>query len=296
MNGNDKINKSMKVLLSSAIICAFMTGSAFSQQNGKTEPANNQKKEETKKTTDKITSDKAVDGWRISDYKPYITAIKDLEKLSKEYSEFMLKRSIDEYSRGLDTLDDMLTEIERLRTEYKNKKYLNEKWYWQEVDRKNAQERYIQRLKNEAKTKSITNFTKSINNLDKIKSNELKNDPKYIEFKSKLFRVYVSTQFDLGNFKPCLPILERYITLSEETRKDIWAYKYLANCYAFMEETLKKSKSPSEEDIVYYKNMKNKSMLQAVELKHGTDSVEFKELQRIVQLDEKKSESININK
>jgi len=296
MNVNDKINRFTKFFMASMLICSFCSVPAFSQQN-QNKPADNKKNDQsTAKRTDKIEADKALDGWRITDYKPYISAIKDLEKLSKEYSEFMLKRSIDEYSRGLDTLDDMLTEIERLRSEYKNKKYLNEKWYWQEVDRKNAQERYIYRLKIEAKTKSITNFTKSINTIDKIKSNELRNDPKYLEFKSKLFRVYVSTQFDLGNFKPCLPILERYITLREENRKDIWAYKYLANCYAFMEETLKKSKSPSEEDIVYYKNMKNKSMLQAIELKHGTDSVEFKELQRIVQLDEKKSEAINFSR
>ncbi len=295
MNGNIRRRKSMKLLLISALLCTFIAENGFSQKTPPKKTKKTEQKGEKTTRTEESTPDKALDGWRIKDYKPYIKAIKDLEKLSKEYSEFTLKRSIDQYSRGIDTLDDMVTKTAELKKEYKNKKYLNERWYWQEVDRKNAQARYLRRLQLEAKTKSITNFTKSINTLDDIRSNALKNDPKYIDFKSKLFRVYISTQFDLENYKPCLPILERYITLSEENSKDIWAYKYLANCYAFIEETLKKAKNASEEDIVYYKNMKNKSMLQAVELKYGIDSVEFKELQKEVQLDEKKSEAINVN-
>ncbi len=294
MNWKIRSSRSIKLLLLSVFFCTLIAENSFSQQKNAPKKAAEKSKKLTR--AEKSIADIALDGWRITDYKPYIDSIKELEKLSKEYSEFMLTRSIDQYSRGIDTLDDMTTEIEKLKKEYKNKKYLNEKWYWQEVDRKNAQARKIHRIKIEAKTKSITSFTKSINTLDDIRSNEIKNDPKFLEFKSKLFRVYVSTQFDLGNYKPCLPILERYITLREENRKDIWAYKYLANCYAFIEETLKKSKSPSEEDIVYYKNMKNKSILQAVELKYGTDSVEFKEIQKVVQLDEKKSEAINIDK
>ena len=102
----------------------------------------------TQKKTKAATSDKAKDGWMTTDYKPYISTIKDLEKLSKEYSEFLLKRSVDEYSKGFDTLEDMQSEIVRLKEVYKNTKYLNEKWYWQEVDRKNAQDRYINRIKN----------------------------------------------------------------------------------------------------------------------------------------------------
>ncbi len=284
------IKKSTLSLSAVFLLCTCFTILAVGQQNT---AADN--KSDTK-SSDTIKSDAPIEGWRINDYKPYISAIKDLEKLSKEYSEFMFTRSIDEYSKGLDTLDDMQTEIEKLRNVYKGKKYLNEKWYWQEVDRKNAQERYLQRLKTEAKTKSITYFTKSINTLDKIRSNELKTNEKFIEFKSKLFRVYTSTQYDLGNFKPCLPILERYITLRDQNRKDIWAYKYLSNCYAFMEATLERARNSSDEDIIYYKNKKNQSMLQAVELKYGTESAEFKELQQIVQQDEKKSESININR
>ncbi len=279
------IAKKSTILFGIFIICTFFTINVLAQQN-----------QEDPAVADSMQADEVAEGWRISDYKPLISALEDLQKLSKEYSDFILKRSIDEYSKGLDTLDDMQIEIERLRNEYQNKKYLNEQWYWQEIDRKNAQERYLNRIKVEAKTKSVTHLTRSINLMDQIKSNDLKSNTDFIEFKSKVFRTYVSTQYDLGNMKPCLPILERYIALSDENRKDIWAYKYLASCYAFMEKVLEKYSKSSEDEIYSYRNKKNTSMLTAIELKYGTESAEYKELQRIVQLDEKKSEVININR
>jgi site-specific DNA-cytosine methylase len=275
------------------LFCIFTLNAGYTQTDPGKKPEEGKKQEDTKKPEDKMY-EKAKEGWQTSDYKPYISTLKDLEKLSKEYSEFLLKRSVDEYSKGFDTLQDMQAEIVRLKEVYKNKKYLNEVWYWQEVDRKNAQDRYINRLKIEAKTKAITYFTRSINTIDEIKNNDLKNNETFIDFKSKLFRIYVSTQYDLGNMKPCIPILERYITMREENRKDIWAYKYLSSCYAVMEAMLDKSHKTNEEDVIYYKNKKNQCLLTAAELQYGTDSPEFKELQKIVQLDERTAEVINI--
>ncbi len=251
-----------------------------------------QQAEEETAETDKIQEENI--GWRVRDFKPYVKAIKELEKLNKEYSENLLKLAIDEYSTGLDILEDMENEIIKMRTANKSKKYLNERFYWQEIDRKNAEVRRIGAKKFEAKMKAVTYFTRSIKYLDEILSNELKQEPKFINFQSRVFQVYVSTQYDLQNFKPCIPILERYITLTEENKKDIWAYKYLASCYGYMEKVLTKYKHATEDEIMQYRNKKNRSMLQAVEIQYGLDSPHYKQLQEIVQQDEKKSERINV--
>jgi len=240
---------------------------------------------------DKITPDNR--GWRIRDFQPYVKAIKELEKLNKEYSENLLKLAIDEYSTGLDILEDMENELVKIVAINKTKKNLNERWYWQEIDRKNQEQRQIAAKKYEAKMKAVTYFTKSINYLDDIQSIEVKKDPKFINFQSRLFQVYVSTQYDLQNFKPCIPILERYLALSEKNKKDIWAYKYMSSCYGYMEKVLTKYKHATEDEIMQYRNKKNRSMLQAVELKYGADSPHFKHLQEVVQQNEKKSERIN---
>ncbi|MBN1495410.1 MAG: hypothetical protein JXA07_01485 [Spirochaetes bacterium] len=238
-------------------------------------------------------SDVEVTGWRIRDFKPYIKAIEELEKLNKEYSDNLLKLAIDEYSTALDILEDMENEVIKIKAANKEKKNLNERWYWQEIDRKNQEQRQVAMKKMEAKMKSVTYLTRSIDYLDQIQHPEVRQEPKFLNFMSRLFQVYVSTQYDLQNFKPCIAILERYLSISEESSKDIWAYKYLASCYGYMEKVLAKYKHASEDEINTYKNKKNRSMLQAVELKYGIDSPHYKHMQEVVEQDEKKAERIN---
>ncbi|MFC1670059.1 hypothetical protein ACFL20_06660 [Spirochaetota bacterium] len=255
-------------------------------------------KEKEKDKKEKISKDikkenEEVKGWRIKDYKPYIRAIKELEKLNKEYSDNILKMAIDEFSTGIDILDDMENDVLKYSEGLKSKKYLNERWYWQEIDRKRGQKRKIYMMKRKAKLKAITFFTRAIMNIDNIRSNTVRQDSKFISFQTQLFQIYVSTNYDLHNFKPCIPILERYITLSDKAKKDVWAYKYLTSCYGYMEKVLEKTRISTEDLVLYYKHKKNRSMLRAVELKYGVDSPHFKHLQAIVETDEKKSQMIN---
>ena len=81
--------------------------------------------------------------------------------------------------------------------------------------------------------------------------------------------------------------------MREENRKDVWAYRYLSSCYAVMEAMLDKSHKTNEEDVIYYKNKKNQSILIAVELQYGLDSAEYKDVQKTIQRDESKREVIN---
>ena len=238
-------------------------------------------------------NDLEVTGWKIRDFKPYVKAMEDLVKLNKEYSENLLKLAIDEYSTGLDILEDMENEVIKMKNAFKQKRYLNERFYWQEIDRKNQEQRRVSMKKIEAKMKAVTYLTRSINYLDQVQHVEIRREPRFMNFQTRLFQVYVSTQYDLQNFKPCIPILERYLTLSEKNTKDIWAYKYMASCYGYMEKVLAKYRHGSEDEILAYKNKKNRCMLQAVELKYGIESPHYKQMQEIIEQDEKKSERIN---
>ncbi len=237
--------------------------------------------------------DEEVTGWRVRDFRPYIQAIEELEKLNKDYSDNLLKLAIDEYATGLDILEDMENEVIKMKTANREKKYLNERFYWQEIDRKNSEMRQIARKKFEAKMRAVTYFTRAINYLDTIANVEVKQEDKYVNFQSRLYQVYVSTQYDLLNYKPCIPILERYITIGERQKGDMWAYKYLASCYGYMQKVLEKYQRNAEDEILQYKIKKNRSLLTATELKYGAESPHFKRMQELVEQDEKKSEMIN---
>jgi hypothetical protein len=290
------INKFNVVLvyLSVAVFAGFVFTSVIYAQQAAEKKTEEKKTEEKKDTTLKDEfSDVEVTGWRIRDFKPYVKAIQELEKLNKEYSDNLLKLAIDEYSTGLDLLEDMENDVIKIKAVNKDKKNLNERFYWQEIDRKNAEQRQVAAKKYEAKMKAVTYFVKSIEYLDRIDNAEIRQEPKFVNFQTRLFQVYVSTQYDLQNFLPCIAILERYIVISDKTAKDIWAYKYMASCYGYMEKVLGKYKHASEEEINNFKTKKNRCMLQAVELKYGIESPHYKHMQELVEQDEKKAERIN---
>ncbi len=276
-----------------ALIIISFSLSLTAQQATRNQPAAEQPAATTAQGAEESPSELGS-GWRVEDYVPYITALKDLEKLSKDYGEKVLQQSMDEYSKGMDLLHDMEAEVENTKRRFAKRNNLNEQWYWQEIDRKNQEKRQIARIKYEAKLKAVTYFTRAINSMDNIENQALIETDQFMNYKIKLFQAYVSTQYDIQNLKPCLPVLERYIAINEETKKDRWAYKYLASCYGFMETTLAKyNTSISEELIVEYKQKKNQALLTAAEIEYGIDSIEYRSLKEVVELDEKKSERIN---
>ncbi len=286
----------MKFIQSKKAVCVFLALFAFFSvslhSQGATAAASDaEKKEAVAKSDEDSPSD--MTGWRVTDFQPYIKALAELEKLSDEYSENLLKMAIDEYSTGLDILSDMEVEVNKLKAVFAKKNNLNERWYWQEIDRKNQEKRQISYLKYEAKVKSITYFTRAINHMDDIQSVKIKADTAYINAQIKLFQAYVSTQYDIQNLLPCIPVLERYVQINEKTKNDVWAYNYMASCYGFMEASTAKSRIISEEEKLKWKQKKNRSLLTAAELKYGIDTPQYKHLKETVELDEKKSASIN---
>lgn len=266
-----------------AALLSFLTisGGIFAQQ------AKDEKKEET---------GTEVTGWRIKDFQPYIKAMRDLEKFNVKYADDRLKLARDEYAKAIDILEDMERDVARLIEKNEKGKFLNERWHWQEVDRLNQLRRQVTTRKLEAKTKALTYLTRSINTLDEIE--ELNQDfivknEAYKTFKIRLFQVYVSIQHDLHNFRPCIPILERYIKIDDRTKDDVWAYKYLASSYGYVEKVLSQSRGVSEDQVIFHKQKKNEYLLTAVRLEYGLQSPEFKHMKEVVDRDEMKTEKIN---
>jgi hypothetical protein len=285
-------------------ITLFLSGAAYSQAQpkpqGQTQPQGQAQGQTQPAPTggDQAAAQPTVQpsdlgGWRVTDFEPYVRSLKELEKIGKDYSETVLKQAIDEYSTGIDILQDMESEVIKTKAAYEKKNNLNERWYWQEIDRKNEQARHIQYVKVEAKMKSITHFTRAINYLDNVQALEVRKDQRFINFQIRLFQAYISTQYDLHNLKPCIPILERYVAINDKTKNDVWAYKYMASCYGFMETMLVKYGQSSDDVIQEFKSKKNTSLLKAIELQYGIESPQYQQLKDVVELDQKKTEKIS---
>lgn len=222
--------------------------------------------------------------WKNPDYKAYHKAFEELQKLSNAFANNQYRLALASYQSGMNTLLKMEEKVSTFRKEQAEKKRLDEKWYWQKIDRKAAEDRWVGREKMSAKLKAVSYFTKAINYLDEIKNPDLRERPEYKTLLSFVFRSWIMAEYDTQNFPQCIPILELYLEI-DKNEEEYPAHKYLANCYAFEENTLKKVGGP-EDQINRFKNKKNTHLLRATELKYKKDSVEYREMVKMVNRDE----------
>lgn len=235
-----------------------------------------------------------VEGWRIRDFKPYIKAFSDLELLSDERSMMILQQAKDDYNFGIGILENMESDIVKFKQASKEAKNLEERWYWQVIDRKNRERRIISRKKSSAKMKAVTYFTKSIKRLEKIQNNKVRASDDFQKFQGNLFKVYVSVQYDLGNYAPCIPILNRYLKIRKENERDIWAHRYLASCYAFQEKALMLSHNSPHSEILRYRKLKNDHLLEAAKIKYpDPESPQRKQIFQVISEDSINTKPIN---
>ncbi|WP_426486921.1 flagellar coiling protein FcpA [Leptospira interrogans] len=239
--------------------------------------------EEQKRRKKAIQEQEAL--WKNPDSKGYDKNFQELHQLSKAFANNKFRLALSNYQSGVNTILKMREAIEQYRKEEAEKKRLDEKWYWQKVDRKAREDRVVSRDKLVAKQQALNYFTKAINHLDEIKNPDLRERPEFKRLLSDTYRSWILTEYDLQNLPQCIPILELYIEI-DENEKEYPAHKYLASCYAFEENMIKKNGGASEDQMFKYRYKKNVHLLRATELKYGKDSPEYKHIVNLVNKDE----------
>jgi len=223
--------------------------------------------------------------WKNPDFKAYNKNFQELHTLSKAFANNKFRLALSNYQSGVNVLFKNRDWVEQYRKEEAEKKRLDEKWYWQKVDRKAREERVVSREKNTSKQAALNYFTRSINHLDEIKNPDLRERPEFKRLLSDVYRNWVMVEYDLQNLPQTIPILELYIEI-DDNEKEYPAHKYLASAYAFEENMIKKYGGGSEDQMLKYRYKKNVHLLRATELKYGKDSPEYKHIVNLVNRDE----------
>lgn len=228
---------------------------------------------------------RAEELWKNADYRDYTKSFALLHQLSRAFANNKYRLALSSYQSGVNTIIKMRDKIQLFRKEADEAKHLNEKWYWQIVDRKAREERYMRRLQEQAKLEAVTYFTRAINHLDEIKNADLREKPAFKKLLSSIYRNWIMYQFDLGNLPQTIQVLELYIQI-DENEKEYPAHKYLAQAYAFQERIIDKFKVGTEDQKFRFRYKKNVHLLRAAELKYGKESAEYKAVVNNVNKDE----------
>lgn len=228
---------------------------------------------------------RAEELWKNADYRDYDPAFAELHQLSKAFANNKYRLALSMYQSGVNTIIKMRDEVELYRKQAEEAKHLNEKWYWQVVDRKAQDERRINRMKRKAKLEAVTYFTRAINHLDEIRNPNLREQSAFKRLLSAVYRNWVMYQYDLGNLPQSIHILELYLEI-DENEKEYPAHKYLSQCYAFQENMIDKYGMGTEDQKFRFRYKKNVHLLRAAELKYGKTSAQYKHIVNLVNRDE----------
>lgn len=223
--------------------------------------------------------------WKNPDFKGYSKTFEELHQLSKAFANNKFRLALSSYQSGVNTVLKMRESVEQYRKDEAEKKRLDEKWYWQKVDRKAREERVVSREKFKSKQTAVNYFTKAITHLDEIKNPDLREKPAFKKLMSDVYRSWVMAEYDLQNLPQCIPILELYMEIGEN-EKEYPVHKYLASCYSFQENMIKRYGGASEDQMLKYRYKKNVHLLRASELKYGKDSPEYKHIVNVINKDE----------
>jgi tetratricopeptide (TPR) repeat protein len=218
-------------------------------------------------TANKNNSD--TNPWLNPDFKSYVKALDELVKLSDDYAQNKYRLALANYQTGKSLMQKMRESVQRFREESEETLRLNEKWYWQTMDRKNHEEKKINEDKRIAKLKAVTYFTRAVRHLDEIENPKVKESAEYKALLSNIYRDWAMAQYDLGNIPQIIDVLNRYISLDRKYEEIAEPHKYLSSAYAFQEKMLVKYGQGSDQDITYFKKMKNKHLLRATEIMYG---------------------------
>jgi len=266
-----KLKKTLSIIGILAI-----TGLIYGQANKTNSPEADKKK--------KIAN--SQERWHNPDYRPYIKSFHELIKLSQGFGDNKIRLSKSNYQTGVDIIRKMRERVQRFREESAEAKHLDEKWYWQTIDRKNKEDRIVAMMKQKAKMKSVTYFTRAIQHLDQVQRRGIRESEVFKTLLANIYRNWVKFQYDLGNLPQCIDLLERYMKIDPKYEEEVAPHKYIASAYGFQERLLRKTGGGSEDEIRFFKKKKNENLLRAAELMYGKSSPEYEQIMELVNRDE----------
>jgi len=263
-------------IVATLIASATLTGMVMSQDNGTgTDTATTQDNKQAEENP-----------WANPDFKSYVKALDELTRLSDEYAQNKLRLALANYQTGVSLIVKMRENVQKFREESEETLHLDEKWYWQTLDRKNSEERLISEQKRAAKLKAVTYFTRAVRHLDEIDNPRIRESDEYKALLANIYRDWAMAQYDLGNIPQIIQVLNRYINLDPKYEQLPEPHKYLASAYGFQEKILAKYGAGTEQDYIYFKKKKNEHLLRATELIYKKDSPEYNRMIEIVNEDE----------
>ncbi|AOP35002.1 hypothetical protein A0128_14780 [Leptospira tipperaryensis] len=197
---------------------------------------------------------------------------------SEENSKNHFEKSKEDFRNALDRFRKANDLAESKRKDFEQLTFEADRYEWQRKNRKENFERAIVRDLNKARSDAIHLLVSSMNSLERIQNQKVRDTDGFRELQAGIYREYIKHQLVLKNFFQAMDLLERYIQIGTKYYEDSEAQGFLANCYERAYRLSKKNRDDQAREK--YDILRKKHGLLYAEYKFGKDSPDFKEFSR----------------
>lgn len=211
-----------------------------------------------------------ADKWIEEDISPLFPELKILDELGTKKSLQRMKKARRYYSQAKHSI-----QIASSNAELENKKLNLDgvRYKWEKNDRKEEVARRIKRVQTRGRLDAVSYLIRGIRELDQVKNPVILKSKTYLDLKANLYREYVKQQFKNRNLHLCVDILQQYLELSNEHKKEPEVHKLLAACYRHQEILAKRARD--NKTSWNFKALKNDHLVKYAFLAYGEDSAQY---------------------
>ncbi|TGM06391.1 hypothetical protein EHQ76_05720 [Leptospira barantonii] len=201
-----------------------------------------------------------------------------LGNASEENSKTLFEKSKEDFLTAMDRFRKANDLADSKRKEFDQQTFEADRYEWQRKNRKENFERSLTRDLNKARSDSIHLLVASMNSLERIQNEKVRDADAYRELQAGIYREYIKHQLALKNFLQAMDLLERYIQIGTKFYEDSEAQGFLANCYERAYRLSKKNRDDQSREK--YDILRKKHGLLYAEYKFGKNSPDYKEFSR----------------
>jgi len=204
--------------------------------------------------------------------------IKIIDDLSEENTIARIEEAKNHFNTSLAIYKASEKLIKEKREAASKESKPQDKYDWQKKSRELDQDRESKRISLEGRKNSVMELVKGMAALDKVENPAAITSQVYIDLKASIYREYIKHQLRMKNYNQAMDMIEQYLFLGDNYKKESEPHKLLAICYEFNERQASKYKKDSI--AKKFKRKKNQELLLYSELAYGKDSAQYKKIQK----------------
>ncbi|EMK08647.1 MULTISPECIES: FcpA-related putative periplasmic flagellar protein [Leptospira] len=216
-----------------------------------------------------------------SDWGKDFLQFEDLDLLgdaSEENSKNLFEKAKENFLKSVDHFRKTNELADLKRKDFNSLNFEADRYEWQKKSRRENFERAITRDLNKSRSDSIHLLVSSMNFLERIQNQKVKDTDTFRDLQANIYREYIKHQLALKNFLQAMDILERYIQIGNKYYEDPEAQGFLANCYERAYRLSKKNRDDISREK--YDILRKKHGLLYAEFKFGKNSSDYLEFSK----------------